>query len=500
MSKRDIIVLCAIFIFLFLFLGLTGTITSGYHFTDDHEILRIVDDLKNESTINTIAKWVKDDLSIRLRSAYYTHRVIEAKIFQDNILAWTIYTGFIAFLTFAFFYLGMRSLNFSSLESICFLIIVFVGQQMEVWWRLGPSETLGMFLLSISFYFLFKHNLLSKILFPLFLVLPILCKESFITIVPAFLLLKIWYDSQSENISIKESITKNWILVFPIVIVLINIYLILFVIGTNNTGYAGFGDEGLKEILSGVVSNIILLSKEYLILTAILFVILVFIYLQKKDLYINLFKALLFPAIFCLLIVLPNIVLYAKSSIYERYYLPLTLGIAFLIVYIIKEIRFLNRSYGYISVIIILLFFINPSLQVIDYAQQYAEEGKYTNNLLSSINSNRNKDSKILLVADPVDSYEWSFSLQSYLKIKYDVNIYGYPINKTASEFADDNTSSWLSWFENHKLSDLEGSPDMIVFLNKELISYFKNKSIVDIEGYHNICDPRSKFAVLIVK
>ena len=88
-------------IFWFSLLFLSGTVFSGYHFIDDHEIVILKNDLSkpSNSTLQVLEKWLTKDTSIRFKPFYIIHRVFEAKIFGTNFIAWSIYTGLLALFT-----------------------------------------------------------------------------------------------------------------------------------------------------------------------------------------------------------------------------------------------------------------------------------------------------------------------------------------------------------------------------------------------------------------
>lgn len=325
----DILLLITLAISSFLFLVNTGNIDDGYHLTDDHEIIRINNDLKQSNFIDIANKWITDDFKIRYRPIYFAHRVLEAEIFHDNLFYWSLWTGILMMCSIIFFYLGIRRFDFSKLSSVLFVILIFVGPQFAVWWRLGPNETIGMFLLSISFLTIKNksNSIFLNIIFSISLILTSLAKESFTVIVPAFIFLRIF----SNNDSFKESLRKNWMLIFPILVFMFNIYMILFVVGTDKIGYAGNVNQdtilqNAINLINGQINNIFNLYITLFIVTSVvcLYNNKSFRFILKKEFYV--------PVLFSLLIILPNIYLYLKPGMTERYLLPSTLGFAFLII------------------------------------------------------------------------------------------------------------------------------------------------------------------------
>jgi hypothetical protein len=291
------------------------------------------------------------------------HRLIECKVFKCNLLAWSIYTAILSFITFSFFYLGMRNLKFSMLESLLFLPIAFLGPQMAVWWRLGPSETIGTVFLSVSFFFATKtskHSMFNAIFFSFFLILSSWCKESFTIIIPAFIFLKIWIDVKNDQSGYKKAIFKNWIIILPTIILILNIYMIIFKIGTNKIGYAGIDESFFSYLLIWVKRMIYSHYQMFFILFILTIVTSNYICINKINIS-NLVKALILPAIFTILIIAPNIILYSKSGMFERYFLPSSIGLSFLIICFIRET---NKEFHKVYPSLILFMLLLSSAQL----------------------------------------------------------------------------------------------------------------------------------------
>ena len=106
--------------------------------------------------------------------------------------------------------------------------------------------------------------------------------------IPAFVFLKIFNEKLTFNVSLKKSIIDNKLLVFPVVIMCIELYIIKYIIGTNKIGYAGVTST-LNEFVVGV-KNIILNQLSLLhwmqllgLLGVVYFVS--FIFIKSKRLY-----------------------------------------------------------------------------------------------------------------------------------------------------------------------------------------------------------------------
>lgn len=500
----DFVPLGLIFIGVFSFLFFTGTLNSGYHFVDDHEMLSIESGLKNSSFWDVSSGWVKSSLHARFRPMYYFHRVFEMKIFGPNFPALALYTALLAALTFALFWQGAKKMKFSNIEALFFIALTFIGVQSSIWWRLGPAETIGMVFLGFSFFFLAKAGERKKyfqnsILFIVFLLLASFCKESFVVVIPAFTIYKVWYEKKVFAISAKESIRNNLILLIPLIVMLVEFWAIVFRIGTNDIGYAGM-TSSIRDFFDGV-KNIFYSPNSLLnwinllrVLVPAYLISFLFVENKKQDFIQSL--NLLFPyLLFSLLIVLPNIFMYAKSGMIERYLLPTTLGLAFLAVGFWKNTK--GIIFKSLAVLAILIFLITSFNVAKTNAVLFAIDGKTTNALLSAVTKNSNPNSKILLVVDPVVRYEVSWSLKTYLSSHGFENVFGYPIMGVyVSDFQLGLRDQWIKWFENRNLKDMKKKPDVIVFIDKIQSDIFFNQSDITQSKYKNVLDNNSSYAV----
>lgn len=493
---------------IFLFLIYTGTLTSGYHLVDDHGMISIKSTLEKESFLKTSVDCIKNDLNLRFRPLYYLYYISEIKIFGLDFLALSVFTGLLAFASFFLFYIGMRKLGHSFLKSLFFVLLIFIGPQMAIWWRLGTNETIGMFFLGLSFLFMVKcleKNKYKKnnILFIIFLIITSLCKESFVIVIPALVLFKTWNEKRVFQISIKKSIRKNILSFLLIIIMLIELWIIKFVVGTNKIGYAGVTSSasefyiGVKKIVWGELS---LLNWMKLLGTLLLIYFISFLFNKenKKKEFIRSVKSFSLYLFFSLMIVLPNIFMHAKSGMVERYLLPTTLGLAFLAIGIWQNTR--RMFFGGLMALAILIFITISFNTAKKNTAIFATEGRNANKLLSTVMMHSNPDSKILLAVDPASRFEVSYSTKTYLSFYGFKNIFGYPIMREyTSDFEISLRDQWMKWFENKNLKDMNGQPDIIVFIYDKIQSeqFFNQSGISQLE-YYNILDSNSPHAVYI--
>lgn len=495
LTKNDKIVLASIVGGVFLFLLITRIAISGYHFVDDHEIIKIRSELSTSSLSVVTVKWVKEDLSsnTRFRPVYYIFRVFETKLFGSDFLLWSIFNGVLCCLALVFSYLSMRKLKFSIQESILFVIITYVGPQSSVWWRLGPVESLGMVFLSLSFFFMIKSqsrkNCMDNLLFILFLTLASLTKESFIIIIPALLFFKICWEKESVWSSLKESMLRNMLLIIPLLIMFTELCIIKFYVGT---GYSGL-DSDLGEIIPSILATIFRFFKTYLNLLAAVIILMIFcIFFRKRPAIFNTLALTFF-----IMIIIPNVILYSKTGLMERYLLPVTFGLAFLVITIINGIDKKEILLKKIAFVLILVSFLPYMVNSINEALSFSKEGLATKKLLSAVSANNNNSEGTLLIADPVDSYEISVSLKTYLFYEDKINLFGYELLRNEkSESEKPYIAGWKSYFEGRLYANMSSEPELLVFLDNQLVEPFFSTSAIRRNNYLPVDIGDYKFAL----
>jgi hypothetical protein len=418
------------FLFWLSILSYAGTLTSGFHFTDDHEIIQINYEIhQDDNIITTITRWVRADFQGRLRTFYYIHRIIETSIFHTDFFAWSIYTLLLASFTSTLLYLFGRHIQFSALEASLFVLFTLLGSQSSIWWRLGPAEAIAMFTFSLS---LVLHGFASsrqnKSLWIesfafITSLLAAASKESFILMMPPLALLRIWVTDKKFQIGWKQALRKNISAILMLAVLFcVGIYLV-FHIGTEKMGYAGISGFTFSRFLK-TISEIIIVNnvKRYI---AIVCIAAILIPSSSKDELIEniktFFKRHYMEILILSSIVIPQAFLYTKSGIEARYLLPAMLGCAFFLTVIIQSLR-QTTKFSYQTQVLTLLVlayaaFIALRYSVIREASNFAAEGYETRSFLTRVVNETDKESKIVVVADPAFHYEQTLSLVQYLTI-----------------------------------------------------------------------------------
>jgi len=444
-----------VFVFFLLFwfaiLILCGTLFSGYHFMDDHGILTESKEVANSNFQKEVKIFKKNllDPKMRFRPFYWVHRRLMLAVMGTDFTAMSIYIGFLAVFTSFFLFLFMKKIGFSVVESILFVGLTLLGEQAAIWWRLGNNETLGMLMLSIALLFMAlsvntwqkRKKILYELLFGLFVILASWSKESFILIIPALVFWKIWLTrqkkqepGQQEQTNNKQTAKGTWLKALkenlvpgiPLLLVcLIELVHVIKNVGTTKIVYAGYEGFQLANFIKTGIQGFMAVHGWVILLLLILclrrpggrFSRKAPPWTPRKSFSLAyVYWAVLLGG----LILIPQIVLYMKSGMMERYLLPGVMGVTFLMVVLLRYIRETDSKKVVTIIGVVLLVVISlQQLRVTRYtAIGFANEGKQINAWLQSIEQNTNEQDKILVVTHMRRYYEGAFSLKIYLDEK----------------------------------------------------------------------------------
>lgn len=405
----------------------TGTLTSGYHFTDDHEIISINNKIDEQGIVNATKSILIKDLEIRFRPFYYIHRIVLARSFGVNFLIWSIYNVFSAIFTSYFLFLFIYTQGYKFIHALIFPFLTLIGAQSAIWWRLGPNETIGLLLLSASLFLLansiFRKKKYQLVVSIILLFFASLSKESFTLFIPAYILILLWFKYQiCSEINIIKIVRDNIaLIIILLLILLIETYMIIFVVGTNKIGYAGIDNSfSLKFFINYIFLFLSQNPYIYLMLFGLFLLFQNSTFLKMFfTLNIKKFIPFLFNVIILLAIIIPQFLLYNKSGIFERYLLPLNLGFSLFVIYLLKNIyeniniTWFSRNAFFIAILWVIFSFLRN--EAIPNAKLFSIEGRLTNSLFSSIIDHTTVNDSILIVLNGNENYEWGYSINQYL-------------------------------------------------------------------------------------
>jgi hypothetical protein len=325
--------------FWLLIVLLSGSLFSGYKFMDDSGHIFIKEQVASgNGYVKVLSDYITADLAQRFRVLWSAEYVVRTFLMGDNFVLLSLHRAIeSAFICF-FLFLFARKIRFSYWFSVLFALLVTVGQQSVIAWSLAASEGIGTFFLALSLLFMAKsvidkeNRQLNNALFILFTVLMSLSKESYIFFVPAVYIWKLWLYSSENKTGFWQTVKENFFTGTILAIcALCELYVLISI--STNFGYAGT-DSGLK--LSGYLKTfafLLVFSLTGLVSLAGMAMIILKKQWQAKE---WLYPALLFAAI-----VLPQAVIYTKSGIMERYFLPGVIGFVMLVSF---QFRILARD------------------------------------------------------------------------------------------------------------------------------------------------------------
>jgi hypothetical protein len=480
----------------FGFLYFTGTLTSGYHFIDDHTLINVHNSLTTGSLPKTMHNYVFNDFAIRFRPLFYVYTVLLVYLFGLNFFGMSLFIGFLGAITLVIFYLGLRKLSFGILPSLLFVALIFVGPQAAIWWRLGTNETIAIFFLGLSFLFLAKcsngdNYRINNAFFVVFLSLAALSKESFLVAVPAFILLKLGIELGGQITGWRDVLKTNWLSAIPLLITFMGLLVIKFVIGTNKIGYAGvtstFHDflHGVRGILLGAE------SLRFWIVLVILITVVYFVSLleipEEWQVGFKSFVRYSLPYfIFIVVLLVPEVILHAKSGMTERYLLPTTVGLALTVVVIWQGIT--SKYFRAFAGALIVGFLLVSTSGTAKAASSFAVDGKSTNYFFNTVIGNASNRGNILFVAEPVQRFEVTYSIMTYLKAFGRSNLFGYAMPSRAyTPFESDEVEQWHKWLGDKPAGSTAWKPDMIIIFDKIQSDLFFAQAGLPVSDYRSL-------------
>jgi len=441
-----------IFGVLFLVFITSGSLFAEYHFIDEHWIISLNHDLQGKNFIEELFKATTDEFfgnGGRFRPVFISHIYIESKLFGINRFMWSLYTGTLVAITAFFLFVFARLIQFSLKEALFFSLLSIVGPQLEIGFHLLDNETSGMFFLSVALIFTVlsiknsKNKLLYELLFITSILLMSLSKESFILLIPTMAFIKIWQFCNFNTCSWRQSINNNVLSLFIILAIFFSELLyIKYLVGTD-IGRAGIIWLDFPRILRAAYH---LTSPRQMfgliILIAFIFIILIH---RRNNLDSKVFlRKILSSSSFVLftLIVLPQILLYAKSGFDNRYIVPGILGYSILIVQMSRYIYKNAIDLGKLIYLLIFLCLIFKFYDAWRIAHDFTIEGKTTRELLNLVEKNTVINDHFLIVANPFVYREWAFSIGIYLNyLEKRNNLYLITYGSQRSDFITNTLS-----------------------------------------------------------
>ncbi|MBF0493900.1 MAG: phospholipid carrier-dependent glycosyltransferase [Candidatus Omnitrophica bacterium] len=483
-NQRAFLIIAGFFAALFVF---TGILFSGFHFKDDIGILTGEKALQNTSFPQFLRQAVSEDLSVRFRPLRMIERAVEIKLFGSNFPLWYGYNCLMGIFCAYFLYLFARTVKFSFSSALLFPAFTLLGQQSVIWGRSSLSEPIGMFFLSLSLLCMAKsvHSETDRSryngLFLLFFVLSALSKESFLLLLPALVFWKVWLFGSRNDLSFKESLAKNKILVLVTSLMMLAGLSVIFLIGPAKEPNSGIcaNSPMLRFIVSPIHSlrdmkfSVLFLS-DYTAFLVILLGVFLMMEAHLRDEESLAIARIIRVArnyggklvVLFLLIIVPQFVIYSRTGLQNRFALPGFIAFAYALAYLHNRIlvsRTIKTFAKTVFVAVIVLLLVPRVAHAFFRVKNIADEGVMTNRFLNTIIQDTQKDSVILVALDPVIDHEASGTLAAYLSLKGGrENVYYMLIPTGRALFDDDSRSSGLraDLKESYKNKSVESIPD----------------------------------------
>ena len=391
------------FVLMFGILIKSGTLKSGYHFTDDHELIRIEYTLEHsdQSVPSLMNAMINNDFHSRFRPFYWVERVGCIAIFGSDLYPWNIYTGIKGILAFALLVLTARKLKFGRIISLLFASIIMFGPQFTPWYRSANQENTGLLLCALVLWLIsmqyHKGKYDGKIWNAAIVLSIILCglvKESFTLCMPAFIAFKFWLEyTETPGDKFLRCLRKNWAVYASVgAAFLLDVAWIMFRVGVDNVSYAGF-QEGTKlsEYFDGIWYSLTVFLKQYSQAGIVLLVLLMIgcfsIEKSMRKKYAG------YALIGCYVMGI-QLVAHAKSLMWERYLIPFIVGYA--MVFILLGYKIVEKNLGIIYVGILVVLLATEVPVAFEKAQGYAYTGQMVSSFLKFVQVYTEEDDVII--------------------------------------------------------------------------------------------------------
>ncbi len=405
----------------------TGTLTSGFHLVDDWEFAKYVDwmTLENYSLWDCLREAVGFDITIRFRPLYYINRVLMAYVFGINLTAMSVVKAAEIVAALVALYYCARQMKCNMVYAALFSLTVMVGYQSPVWWKLGPQESYDIMMFAVGFFFLLKWLSAGKrryafVSLGAFFLMSVY-KEPFILLLP-FVGLYVLYDGmKGKRVTIPqlwETIRQRLPYLLTIgIIFAVEMFLILFVIGTNNYSYVGL-DKGVTfdqyvQVWSKAAGS----ELKWYVRFGVLLGLILLTYWEHA-------KKLGWEILLAAAIILPQCVTYSKTALEERYILPSVLGYAFFFVVVGCRFRPLSGKRRIAYMLCLLLMLAAHGRVMLREAQYFTYRGESVRTMLeSTLELVQGTDKKVLSCFSPNlegnrTMYHW-FRLHGYDEVFY---------------------------------------------------------------------------------
>lgn len=474
-EKIIILVVFAVLVFGIL-LG-TGTITSGLHMVDDHEYLEYELIRKDGGTLWDCLKFaLSEDVGLRFRPMYFVVRILLYGIFGTNLTAWSVEKAFEIIGVLFLLYLSARRLKCSPFFALAFSLFVMTGPQSAVWWKLGPQESTGMLLFSAAFYFLLRWmdegEKSSAFISCMAVTAMAMYKESFLLLIPFLILFCVYYPCIRESFGWKNVwmfVKKNiYIIAVYAAIFMIVLLVIVFSIGIMSPGYVGVDTSMSPNEYKHVWINSLRNCVNYFVWFSLGAGVILLTYAKQ-------WKILVSSIIMGCAVVIPQMLIYLKTGLEERYILPWSFGVAFLFVLAVNLMDGFKRGRRLLYMLLIVIYFIPNFRLLVQEASYFTYRGHSVTSVLNAALENSTGDTFILSAYSPYE--ESDLTVTCWMQLHGRDNVYVW--NQTEKTCLDRSGEG------SGRIADVS-EMEIILFYNPEDRHYCYDPDI-DLSNYERI-------------
>ncbi len=424
-SKREF--LCILFLDIIIMGGLlvfTGAVFSGFHLVDDHTVLSISTMLESSSVLEVARSLFMSELGSRFRPLYDILLVVKTVLVGTNMNYWMFISAAEGVLSFLLFYYSARLMNAGKVPAFFFASLILVGEQITPWYRSLNQENTGTFLLSlISFLLVMRYKagcgkkwtnsfFYSAVVLVLITLLSFQ-KEAYVLLVPFWCMFVIYLEMDVSGAGFVSAIKNK--LFFILVLAGIFVFEIIFIVtvtkGGGATGYAGFSSEtSVMDYLNGILESVDESLKWYLVLLIIGALLSIGLYkdgIKAKERVLLLISFGIMGS---------QVVLHARSGMWERYMHPFIWGWGLVTVLLIFKVLTKRRWAHYVYAVLCMLLLIYGAVTAYEHAERWADDGENIEALFKDTLS-LDTDAKVL---SDTGWMEWDLAIPIWLDYYYD--------------------------------------------------------------------------------
>lgn len=337
-----------------------GTLTSGFHMVDDWEFAKYVDwmTLEGASLWECLKRAVGFDITLRFRPLYYINRVLMAAMFGIDLTAMSVIKASEIVVALVLLYYCARQMKCNMVYAALFSMTVLVGYQSAIWWKLGPQESYDIMMFALGFFLLLRwlgtgRKWYSFASVGAFFLMSIY-KEPFILLLPFVGLYVLYEEMKGRKVTFRnlwEAVKRRLPYLLSIgLIFAVEMFLIVFVIGTNNYSYVGLDKSVTLEQYVQEWSRAAHTDMKWYVRFGSLLVMILLTYWDHV-------KKLGWEILLALAVMVPQCVTYSKTAMTERYLIPCVVGFAFFFVVIGCNLRPLSgkRRIAYMLCLFLML-------------------------------------------------------------------------------------------------------------------------------------------------